>query len=76
MTRTYVEIEFEKGDAVAVMARSLVTRQLLTKLNQLGGKPTALAVSIWWKIAYVGMKSRGIYETPGGTLLLAAHRGD
>ena len=69
----FVEIEFEKGDAVAVNGKKLSPAQLLTKLNELGGKHGIGRLDLV-ENRYVGMKSRGVYETPGGTVLLAAHR--
>lgn len=69
----YVEIEFEKGDAVAVNGERLSPANLLAKLNQLGGKHGIGRVDLL-ENRYVGMKSRGIYETPGGTILEEAHR--
>ncbi|MCH2395181.1 argininosuccinate synthase [Oceanibaculum sp.] len=71
---TYIEVEFEKGDAVAVDGVKLSPAELLTKLNELGGKNGIGRLDLV-ENRYVGMKSRGIYETPGGTILLAAHRG-
>jgi argininosuccinate synthase len=71
---TYVEIEFEKGDAVAVDGKRLSPAALLTKLNELGGANGIGRIDIV-ENRYVGMKSRGVYETPGGTILIAAHRG-
>ena len=73
-TPTYVEIEFEKGDAVAVDGKRLSPAALLTKLNALGGANGIGRIDIV-ENRYVGMKSRGVYETPGGTILIAAHRG-
>jgi argininosuccinate synthase len=70
---TYVEIEFERGDAVAVDGVRLSPAQLLTRLNELGGKNGVGRLDLV-ENRYVGMKSRGVYETPGGTVLLAAHR--
>jgi len=70
----YVEIEFEKGDAVAINGERLSPANLLAKLNQLGGKHGIGRVDLL-ENRYVGMKSRGIYETPGGTILEEAHRG-
>jgi argininosuccinate synthase len=70
----YVEIEFEKGDAVAVNGERLSPANLLAKLNELGGKHGIGRVDLM-ENRYVGMKSRGVYETPGGTLLEEAHRG-
>ena len=69
-----IEIEFEKGDAVAVNGKKLTPAALLAKLNDLGGKHGIGRLDMV-ENRYVGMKSRGIYETPGGTILLAAHRG-
>jgi argininosuccinate synthase len=70
----FIEIEFERGDAVAVNGKKLSPANLLTKLNELGGKHGIGRLDLV-ENRYVGMKSRGIYETPGGTILLAAHRG-
>ena len=70
----YVEIEFEKGDAVAVNGEKLSPAMLLTKLNEIGGRNGVGRLDIV-ENRYVGMKSRGVYETPGGTVLLEAHRG-
>ncbi|MCD6188132.1 MAG: argininosuccinate synthase [Desulfuromusa sp.] len=69
----YVEIEFENGDAVAIGGERLSPANLLAKLNQLGGKHGIGRVDLL-ENRYVGMKSRGIYETPGGTILEEAHR--
>ncbi len=70
----YVEIEFRKGDAIAVNGQALTPAALLTKLNELGGKHGIGRLDLL-ENRFVGMKSRGIYETPGGTILHAAHRG-
>ncbi|WP_321366521.1 argininosuccinate synthase [uncultured Desulfuromusa sp.] len=70
----YVEIEFEKGDAVAINGERLSPAALLAKLNQLGGKHGIGRIDLL-ENRYVGMKSRGVYETPGGTILEEAHRG-
>ncbi|MFK5927235.1 MAG: argininosuccinate synthase [Desulfuromusa sp.] len=70
----HVEIEFEKGNAVAVNGERLSPAKLLAKLNELGGKHGIGRVDLL-ENRYVGMKSRGIYETPGGTILEEAHRG-
>jgi len=70
----YVEIEFEKGDAVSVNGERLSPANLLAKLNELGGKHGIGRVDLL-ENRYVGMKSRGVYETPGGTILEEAHRG-
>ncbi|KGB83736.1 MAG: argininosuccinate synthase [Pseudomonadota bacterium] len=70
----FVEIGFEKGDAVSVNGQAMSPATLLTKLNELGGKHGIGRLDLV-EGRFVGMKSRGIYETPGGTLLLEAHRG-
>jgi len=70
----YVEIGFEKGDAVSIDSEALSPANVLTKLNELGGKHGIGRLDLV-EGRYVGMKSRGIYETPGGTILLEAHRG-
>jgi argininosuccinate synthase len=70
----YLEIAFEKGDAVAVDGVKLSPAKLLAKLNEHGGKHGIGRLDLV-ENRFVGMKSRGIYETPGGTILLAAHRG-
>src|SRR5690348_12837957 len=70
----YVEIEFERGDAVAVDGKKLSPAALLTRLNELGGKHGVGRLDLV-ENRFVGMKSRGVYETPGGTILHAAHRG-
>jgi argininosuccinate synthase len=70
----YVEIDFEKGDPVAVDGVRLSPAALLTKLNELGGKHGIGRLDLV-ENRFVGMKSRGVYETPGGTIWLAAHRG-
>ena len=73
-TPTYVEIDFDQGDAVAVDGQEMSPATLLTKLNELGGANGIGRIDIV-ENRYVGMKSRGVYETPGGTILIAAHRG-
>jgi argininosuccinate synthase len=70
----YVELDFEKGDCVAVNGRKLSPGGVLKALNRLGGKHGIGRVDLV-ENRFVGMKSRGIYETPGGTILLEAHRG-
>ncbi len=70
---TYVEIEFERGDPVAIDGKKLSPAALLTRLNELGGANGIGRVDLV-ENRFVGMKSRGVYETPGGTVLLAAHR--
>lgn len=69
----YVEIEFEQGDPVAVNGQRLSPAALLAELNRLGGKHGIGRLDLV-ENRYVGMKSRGCYETPGGTILLKAHR--
>ena len=73
-TPQYVTIGFEKGDAVSVDGVKLSPASLLTKLNEIGGAHGVGRLDLV-EGRYVGMKSRGVYETPGGTVLLAAHRG-
>ncbi len=70
---TTVEIEFEKGVPVAVDGKKLAPHKLLEHLNELGGKNGIGRVDMV-ENRFVGMKSRGVYETPGGTILHAAHR--
>ena len=72
-TPTYVEIEFEKGDAVGINGVRLSPAEVLTKLNELGGANGVGRIDLV-ENRFVGMKSRGVYETPGGTVLLHAHR--
>jgi argininosuccinate synthase len=71
---TYVEIEFERGDPVAIDGKTLAPAALLTRLNELG-KANGIGRLDLVENRFVGMKSRGVYETPGGTILHAAHRG-
>jgi len=68
----YVEIGFERGNAVSVNGDSLSPAGLLARLNELGGKNGIGRVDMV-ENRYVGMKSRGVYETPGGTILRTAH---
>ncbi len=72
-TPTYIEVEFEKGDAVAIDGKRLSPAELLTELNRLGGENGIGRLDLV-ENRYVGMKSRGVYETPGGSVLLVAHR--
>jgi argininosuccinate synthase len=69
----FLEIEFEHGDPVALNGRRLSSAAVLEMLNQLGGKHGIGRLDLV-ENRYVGMKSRGCYETPGGTILLRAHR--
>jgi len=70
---TYIEIGFEKGDAVSIDGTRLSPATLLAKLNEFG-KANGIGRLDLVENRFVGMKSRGVYETPGGTILLAAHR--
>ena len=72
-TPTYIEVEFEAGDAVAIDGVRLSPAALLTKLNQLGGANGIGRLDLV-ENRFVGMKSRGVYETPGGSILIVAHR--
>jgi argininosuccinate synthase len=69
----YVEVDYVRGNPVAVNGRALSPAKLLAKLNDLGGKHGVGRVDLV-ENRYVGMKSRGVYETPGGTILHVAHR--
>ncbi|MGY8993789.1 MAG: argininosuccinate synthase [Rhodospirillales bacterium] len=70
---TYVEIEFAKGDAVAIDGEAMTPATLLEKMNELGGA-NGIGRLDMVENRFVGMKSRGVYETPGGTVLLQARR--
>jgi len=70
----YVEVDFVRGDPVAVDGEKLSPAALLTRLNEVGGKHGIGRLDLV-ENRFVGMKSRGVYETPGGTILQAAHRG-
>jgi argininosuccinate synthase len=72
-TPEYVEIGFEAGDAVSINGVVMSPATILTELNTLGGKHGVGRLDLV-EGRFVGMKSRGVYETPGGTLLLEAHR--
>ena len=69
----YLELEFERGDLVAIDGQRMPAHELLARLNELGGKHGIGRIDLV-ENRYVGMKSRGCYETPGGTILLPAHR--
>jgi argininosuccinate synthase len=71
---TVITIDFERGDAVAIDGKALSPASLLTKLNELG-RANGIGRLDLVENRFVGMKSRGMYETPGGTILLQAHRG-
>ncbi len=70
---TFVEIEFANGDAIAIDGKKMSPAEILTKLNELGGKNGIGRLDLV-ENRFVGMKSRGVYETPGGSILLVAHR--
>jgi argininosuccinate synthase len=72
-TPQYVEIEFEKGNPIAIDGKSMSPASLLEKLNELGGNHGIGRIDLV-ENRYVGMKSRGVYETPGGTIWLTAKR--
>src|ERR1700761_9267526 len=69
----FIEIEFEKGDPVAVNGVRMSPATMLTELNRLGGENGIGRLDLV-ENRFVGMKSRGVYETPGGSILLVAHR--
>ncbi|MGE4550816.1 MAG: argininosuccinate synthase, partial [Opitutales bacterium] len=69
----YLELDFEKGNCVAVNGETVTPAQALTKLNALGGKHGIGRVDLV-ENRFVGMKSRGVYETPGGAILMHGHR--
>ncbi len=69
----YLDIEFARGDIVALNGEKMTPAAILTKLNELGGKHGIGRLDLV-ENRYVGMKSRGCYETPGGTIILKAHR--
>ena len=69
-----IEIGFERGDAVSIDGEAMSPATILTKLNGLGAKH-GIGLLALVENRFVGMKSRGVYETPGGTILLEAHRG-
>ena len=71
---TTITIDFEKGDATAIDGNKMSPASLLAKLNELG-RANGIGRLDLVENRFVGMKSRGMYETPGGTILLAAHRG-
>jgi argininosuccinate synthase len=73
-TPEYIEITYSGGDPVALNGKDLSPAEMLTALNELGGKHGVGRLDLV-EGRFVGMKSRGIYETPGGTIMLEAHRG-
>jgi argininosuccinate synthase len=70
---TYLELTYEKGDLVAINGEALSPATILAKLNEIGGANGVGRLDIV-ENRYIGMKSRGCYETPGGTIMLKAHR--
>ena len=70
---TVIEIEFKKGDPIALNGKKLPPSSLLSKLNTIGGSNAVGRIDIV-ENRFIGMKSRGVYETPGGTILYTAHR--
>jgi argininosuccinate synthase len=70
----YVDIEFKQGDIVALNGKFMKAHEILGELNQLGGKHGIGRLDLV-ENRYVGMKARGCYETPGGTIMMKAHRG-
>jgi argininosuccinate synthase len=69
----YIELTYERGDIVAIDGKRLSPAKVLTELNRLGGMHGIGRLDLV-ENRYVGMKSRGCYETPGGTIMLKAHR--
>jgi argininosuccinate synthase len=69
----YLELEYARGDIVAVNGKPMTPAQTLTELNRIGGKHGVGRLDLV-ENRYVGMKSRGCYETPGGTIMLKSHR--
>jgi len=72
-TPTYIELTYRKGDIVAIDGKNMTPAQVLAELNRIGGENGIGRLDIV-ENRYVGMKSRGCYETPGGTIMLKAHR--
>ena len=70
---TYIELEFERGDIVAIDGQTMTPATVLEQLNKVGGA-NGIGRDDIVENRYVGMKSRGCYETPGGTIMLKAHR--
>jgi len=70
---TYVELEFVKGEPVSIDGKKLLPIEILETLNKLGGE-NGIGIADIVENRVVGMKSRGVYETPGGTILMYAHR--
>lgn len=72
-TATYLELTYEKGDIVAIDGKAMTPATVLAELNSIGGANGVGRLDIV-ENRYVGMKSRGCYETPGGTIMMKAHR--
>jgi argininosuccinate synthase len=70
---TYIELDFERGDIVAIDGQAMSPATVLEQLNSIGGA-NGIGRDDIVENRYVGMKSRGCYETPGGTIMLKAHR--
>jgi len=70
----FIEVSFERGDATAINGEAMSPATLLTRLNEYGARH-GIGMLDFVENRFVGMKSRGVYETPGGTILLEAHRG-
>ncbi|MDO9527001.1 MAG: argininosuccinate synthase, partial [Gemmobacter sp.] len=73
-TPEFIEVTFQAGDAVAIDGEAMSPATILTKLNEIGGRHGVGRLDLV-ENRFIGMKSRGAYETPGGTILLEAHRG-
>lgn len=73
-TPEYIDIEYQQGDIVALNGQSMKAHEILAELNRIGGKHGIGRLDLV-ENRYVGMKARGCYETPGGTIMLKAHRG-
>ncbi|ROR98788.1 argininosuccinate synthase [Sinobacterium caligoides] len=72
-TATYLELDYQRGDIVAIDGKAMTPAEVLTYLNEVGGANGIGRLDIV-ENRYVGMKSRGCYETPGGTIMMRAHR--
>lgn len=70
---SFIKIQFKNGDPIAIDGKKMTPAKILTKLNEIGGKNGVGRLDLV-ENRFVGMKSRGVYETPGGTILLVAHR--
>jgi len=72
-TATYIELTYQRGDIIAIDGKAMTPAQVLAELNRVGGENGIGRLDIV-ENRYIGMKSRGCYETPGGTIMLRAHR--